>query len=337
MISLGLLTAVPDRFAENRWVRLGIYFGVVLSIEYWLLFLAADPYPGTARSFPWMYLQGVFLSGIAVAAPWLVCLLIICSKRLSTHVQVFAVAVLIIVAVLGFPFAAVLCLLCSTPWAVACYGSAAIWLVRRRRDLHFRCTLAQLLSAITWLAVNFAAWRTAYQLMLAKYVTLPTTPPQDCFVCSAAARGHSIVVRSTSLHCADGRQVVVNDQLRAFKAFEPLILLLSPVVHRAMRRVYNRVGPRFAAALRASAGGGCGLFRFEAAGMVCPARSMVAAGQAHGFDTQALSRMMASRSRLPERTFPRGGIEQRRHRQKLERIRPSRQEGYTRHGQLGPR
>jgi hypothetical protein len=48
---------------------------------------------------------------------------------------------------------------------------------------------------------------------------------------------------------ADGRIWTVNDQLRTLKAFELMISMLSPAAHRALRSVYNRLGPRLAAAL----------------------------------------------------------------------------------------
>jgi hypothetical protein len=261
MSSLAPLIARPVHFAKSRWIWLGIFSGVILSIEYWIVFVLAvnDTASGWGRSEHYVVALG--LSAVAVAVPWVACLLVVLafrwlgratekSQSLLTVVLVIALGLAFIVLIISLPYLAVLSLLCSTPWAVAAYASAAIWLVRHRGAPYFRYTLAQLLVAVTALAANFAAWRTAYQIMLAKYAELPTVQPHDCFVCSTAARGHASVVRST-LYCRTGGEfVAINDQLRALKAFELLILAISPAAHRALRQVYNRVGPRLAAALR---------------------------------------------------------------------------------------
>jgi hypothetical protein len=253
MLSLGLLAWDPARHSGNGWIWLGIFSGVVLAIEYWFVFQMAIG--GSGDLDRWFVLVGqcvlaAVFSVLAVVIPWY-------SLRLIFHgiglmpvtARVITLTVLLVVVGLAAPWLAVLSLFCSTPWAVAAYGSAAIWLIRRRQGPKLRYSLAQLLSATGWLAVNFAAWRTAYQLMLLKYATLPTTPPDDCFVCCAAARGHRSVVRSEVLLAANGRPCLVNDQLRTLKAFEILLTALSPRLHRMLRAVYDRFGPRLAATL----------------------------------------------------------------------------------------
>ena len=250
VVSLALLALRPARFAKNGWVWLGILGGVVLAVEYWLLFQAAMGDLGTRWWLPKRCFLALFLSAIAVAVPWFGGAWIIWGiGRLSTKYKVAAITALGLILLIGLPNAAVLSLICSTPWAVAAYGSAAVWLVRQRKTPYLRFTLAQLLAAVTWLSVNFALWRTAFQLMLVKYASLPLQPPHDCFVCSAAARGHRWIVRSEPYLCDDGKVYVANDQLRTLKAFELMIAVLSPALHRAMRRGYNRVGPLLAAAL----------------------------------------------------------------------------------------
>jgi hypothetical protein len=86
-------------------------------------------------------------------------------------------------------------------------------------------------------------------LMLAKYASLPLTPPGDCFVCTAAAKGHRSLVGSQVFFVDRGRTCVVNDQLRVLKAFELLIVAISPRAHGTLRAVYNTLGPRLAATL----------------------------------------------------------------------------------------
>jgi hypothetical protein len=259
MVCLWLLAGWPAHFAKSKWIWLGIFSGAVLAFEYWIVFVLAVS-DTAALDIVRDYIVALVLSGVAVGLPWVGCLLVVLAIRwlarpskkalsILTTILVLALGAAFIVFIICLPWLAMLSLVCSTPWAVAAYGSAAIWLVRQRGAPYFRYTLAQLLTAVTALAANFAAWRTAYEIMLIKYAELPTQPPPDCFVCSAAARGHSSVVRSTSFRRDGEEMIAVNDQLRVLKALELLILALSPAAHRGLRRVYNRIGPRLAAAL----------------------------------------------------------------------------------------
>ena len=258
MFCLASLTARPTERARRWWVWLGIFCGVVLSIEYWLLFVAALNDTSDGGGHPEHYIVALFLSAIAVAVPWFGCQLIVFVFRLLDRAKYNAVSATVLAVALGaaaiiliisLPYLAMLLLLCSTPWAVAAFLSAAFWLIRHRGKPYFRYTLAELLAATTALAANFAAWRTAYLIMLDNYSQLPTQAPQRCFVCSAAARGHVLLVRSASYRDADGRESAVNDQLRTLKAFELLMLALGPAAHRAARRVYDQIGPQLAATL----------------------------------------------------------------------------------------
>jgi hypothetical protein len=256
IVCLAMLTGRPAHYAKSGWIWLGVFSGAVVAVEYWSLFVAATT--NESAQLPLSYVLALFLSAFAVAVPWFAARVIVfavvqlAEPRKNGLVMLVQIAVaigLLILILFGFPYVAVLCLFCSTLWAVAAYASAAVWLVRQRGKPYFRYTLAQLLAATTALAANFAAWRTAYQIMLTEYARLPTVPPQDCFVCSAAARGHSFVVRSDAYRGLGRQKFLVNDQLRILKAFELLLLSLSPVTHSALRKVYNRVGPRLAASL----------------------------------------------------------------------------------------
>lgn len=62
----------------------------------------------------------------------------------------------------------------------------------------------------------------------------------DCFVVSAAAKGHPKLVKSW-IHPNIGKPV--NRQWYTFKHFETLISVYFPKIHHILRYVYNRVGP----------------------------------------------------------------------------------------------
>ena len=85
--------------------------------------------------------------------------------------------------------------------------------------------------------------------MLHEYSRLPTSPPDDCYVSTAAARGHRSLVRSREHVSRGGNVYVVNAQMRYLKAAELLLASVSPAAHRGCRLMYDRVGPVLASAL----------------------------------------------------------------------------------------
>jgi len=76
------------------------------------------------------------------------------------------------------------------------------------------------------------------------YKSLPLEHPGgQCYVVTAAARGHGSVVGSRGVILLDGGRMPVNDQMRFLKAGELLLQAASPVCHRLVRVVYDRIGP----------------------------------------------------------------------------------------------
>jgi hypothetical protein len=63
MVSMVLLLANPARFCENVWVRFGIFNGVFVAAEYWLIFQVAFH---TSR------IWEVTLSALAAFVPWVI-------------------------------------------------------------------------------------------------------------------------------------------------------------------------------------------------------------------------------------------------------------------------
>ena len=77
--------------------------------------------------------------------------------------------------------------------------------------------------------------------------SLPDQEPSRCFVVSAAAKGHPRLVGST-VDPAAGRPV--NVQLLTLQAFEARLARDHARLHRAIRGVYNVVGPAVAGRIR---------------------------------------------------------------------------------------
>jgi hypothetical protein len=236
MVCMTLLFVQPSRFRRYFVVRFGIFTGVLVAVEYYLAVTACT--------------EGflIVLSVFAIALPWgagWITNQMVGEEHGKAVANVFSY---LLVPLLVLPPVPVICLLCSTPWALAAYLIVAARLVRESDD-KWRFTLAQLLALATWLAAHLGAWRFSFLVMLEHYSKLPTTPPEGCFVCSAAAKGHAWVVGGEQYVSPDGIVYQVNDQLRTLKAFELLMLSLSPRCHRACRWVYDRLGPRLAARL----------------------------------------------------------------------------------------
>ncbi|MEM9415953.1 MAG: DUF6688 family protein [Planctomycetota bacterium] len=103
---------------------------------------------------------------------------------------------------------------------------------------------------ITTALAYAAAWPGAVALALWQYHKLPTQPPQGCYVCTAAAKGHPWLVRSVRVRLADGSVMRVSGQMRVLKAAEWVLAERLPWLHRGVRAVYDRVGPRLAARVR---------------------------------------------------------------------------------------
>jgi hypothetical protein len=81
------------------------------------------------------------------------------------------------------------------------------------------------------------------------YEALPEES-HNCFVVTAASRGHRAVVGPLEPVERHGRPRLANRQLRTFWAFEDLWARRSPASHRAMRRLYGSVGPALARRMR---------------------------------------------------------------------------------------
>jgi len=80
--------------------------------------------------------------------------------------------------------------------------------------------------------------RTALDL----HAALPAHP-NDCFVVTAAARADARLTGAILVRGPDGVERPVTRQLRTLKAFELLLVGACPRAHRALRAVYDRVGP----------------------------------------------------------------------------------------------
>jgi hypothetical protein len=92
-----------------------------------------------------------------------------------------------------------------------------------------------------WAAAYSLAWVYAVVRAAEVYGKLPKRPP-DCFIATAAAKGHPGFVGAVPCLFPSGRVVPVNRQVLRLKRFELELAAVLPRFHRRLRRVYNRLG-----------------------------------------------------------------------------------------------
>jgi hypothetical protein len=231
-------------------VRFGIYSGIVVSIVYWFLFMIAA-FPDVSTDPISNFMMWIFVSTFGILVPWLIIhLWKFFVRRCSEKITIPVVILLFLCCC--FPpvfFYIIYCLLfCSTPWAVTSYVMMTSIIISHSKQRGLQFSLAQLMCIVSWFGGYFAAWRVAYLIVIQEYAKLPSTKPsEDCYICTAAARGHRRWVRSEEYRTSKGGVFRVNDQLRCFKAFELLLLTVSPKIHQLCRGIYDFIGPFMAA------------------------------------------------------------------------------------------
>ncbi len=108
-----------------------------------------------------------------------------------------------------------------------------------------KLTFTHGLGIFAWVSAYVFALRFNILKMFELYNALPTEPP-NCYIATAAAKGHPRFVGSMEVMLANGKTVRVNRQLQRLKAVEIAWVGVSGSSHRMMRRVYDILGKRLA-------------------------------------------------------------------------------------------
>jgi hypothetical protein len=110
----------------------------------------------------------------------------------------------------------------------------------RIHDKPYIWSKARFSGLAAWLTGYTAAWSYSIYQMFELYNALPKEPP--CYVVTAAAQGHPGFVGSRPVSASSGI-IWVNRQLQTLKCAELVLQVLAPRLHRALRFVYNIIGP----------------------------------------------------------------------------------------------
>lgn len=246
-VSLLYLLSAPMKWAQQFWVRLGIYTGALLGLQFTVLALLA------LDEALWLVL--LIWAAPLIAWPilrWL-------SKKIGARWTVLIVLVIAILLFVGylvvtairdgsFPPAYVF----STPLMLvlgSAVASAPFWVLlsmsttsyRLLRYYETRFTLLRGLGVLAWLGGFAASWSLAIMRMLQLYSELPPQPP-DCYIATAAANGHPHFVGSREVTLANGAHLRVNAQLQRLKCAELALKATVPGLHKTLRFMYDAVG-----------------------------------------------------------------------------------------------
>ncbi len=251
MLCMLLLLISLRRFSRYFIVRFGIYSGVVLSLQFAVitgisLFHLEDLFDvwtfyfivfgGMACAIPvginWLYEKARDRFGSKrtwyVIAGLCICAWIMVSVSYNSS---SAPAFILFIVILA----------CAPLWCLSIALTVSIRLFRHY-ELDKFDRVWRGLWVITWTTPFLLAWRVAVSRTLEIYALLPTSPP-DCYVATAAARGHPGIVRSRPVARSGGRVTWVNPQMQHLKCAELTLMAMFPRTHRLLRQTYDLLGP----------------------------------------------------------------------------------------------
>jgi hypothetical protein len=248
-IAYGAVMCVPLVMGRQWWVRAGLFLGCVLGLQYQLII--GLNLMGLSEQFAIAIFLGMIplavLAGIVGAAagkdsrqapkPR--------AKRSaqSTGLQIGITLALILLPTFLTGVPLLIILLAGPYLMLLCMGATLCRVYRTHFDPPMQRT-RPLPAAATALGYA-AAWPMAVSQAQIVYSSLPTQPP-GCYVCTASARGHRWLTGAEPVRFGDGCVVLVTRQMRILKAAELLLAERVPRCHRALRGVYDRVGPAMA-------------------------------------------------------------------------------------------
>ena len=230
-----LLLLAEERFAAYFPIRLGIYGGMLLALQYSILSFTANVTASPAfLIIPIAYVAPLFVPKLFqwIKPYWI---------NLFHWNRVIAVTIpLILIALLlwGFFFVIAIFGMAAPFWSFLIALQTSRWLWKYYES---KFTFTRGLGIFAWLSSYVFALRFNILKMFELYAALPTEPP-NCYIATAAAKGHPRFVGSQEVTLANGKSMRVNRQLQRLKALEIALMGVSGSGHRMMRRVYDVLG-----------------------------------------------------------------------------------------------
>ncbi|HNH27005.1 MAG TPA: hypothetical protein PLR93_08300 [Anaerolineales bacterium] len=239
ILSYLLLLWDSEQFADSMIIRLGIYGGTLLALQYSILSFIA-----TFSVSP-MVLAVI----LAYSAPLLLPKLYFWLRpQLDKLFKMYRLAMIIIILIIialvlwGFFFVLAIFGIASPFWSFLVAFQASCWLLKHYET---KFSFTKGLGVVAWISAYAFALRFNIIKMFELYNALPTEPP-NCYIATAAAKGHPRFVGSREVTLASGKSMRVNRQLQRLKALEIVWMGVSAPSHRMMRQVYDVIGKRLA-------------------------------------------------------------------------------------------
>ncbi|HNO94780.1 MAG TPA: hypothetical protein PKJ84_11450 [Anaerolineales bacterium] len=228
-----------EQFADSLIIRLGIYGGTLLALQYSILSLIAT----------FSLSPAVLVVVLAYGAPLILPKLYLWLKpkwdKLFERRRLVAILIpliLIALALWGFFFVLAIIGIAAPFWAFLLALQTTRWLLKYY-ETSFSFT--QGFGILTWFSAYAFALRFNILKMFELYNALPTEPP-NCYIATAAAQGHPHFVGSQEVRLANGKSMRVNRQLQRLKAAEIAWMGVSAPSHRRMRHLYDVIGKQLA-------------------------------------------------------------------------------------------
>ncbi|MCP4141368.1 MAG: hypothetical protein GY755_13975 [Chloroflexi bacterium] len=238
IIAFGLLLFAPKGFSRSFFIRLGIYTGGILALQY-------------------VIILSVFTNGVGAIIAIVGGLALFFSTRFLYRKFGVKKTVLIYIAFfLGFYAIwalatdfrdalsalslVVIFFFATAPFAVLVIATLTSWHLQKE----YPFSRKEVLGLGAWLFPYVAAWRLAILKMMEVYSSLPTQPP--CYIATAAAKGHPRFVKSEPVLANNGKIININPQLRYLKFAEICLVIIVPSFHKILRKIYDLVGKKLA-------------------------------------------------------------------------------------------
>ncbi len=234
-----LLLWDKDRFAKLFFIRFGVYTGAFLALQYSLLTIPAfeiSPYS--------ILLVLGYFSPLIIKKLYLWLIAKWNAARVQSVILAVGIAAMLIFMVLWrsvfspFVLAVFLIGILAPFWSFLIAGQAALWLIKNYEN---KFTFMRGFGLTAWLASYSYALRFNVLKMYELYAALPPQPP-DCYIATAAAKGHPNFVRSRLILLSNGKEMRVNSQLKHFKFAELTLQATVPRFHKLLRRLYDVIG-----------------------------------------------------------------------------------------------
>jgi hypothetical protein len=232
----------PFRYSHSLIIRIGIYTGVILALQFSLVMLLYSTENFIFVLLPMWVLPFAILWvhrwGKGKWALW----------KINIAITVVLVGIPIILSmyesdITMFPFMVLIGLLSGAPfWSFLIALRSAIWLFKNHET---KLTLSHGVGITAWSIAYTIGWRYDILKVFEMYSSLPTQPP-NCYIATAAAQGHPRIVGSQMVHRADGKSMRVNGQLQRLKCVELALMAVNPSLHKVFRKIYDVVGKALA-------------------------------------------------------------------------------------------